>query len=86
MNRRMRRAKIAARKKITAQTVVALKVRGSDQLLRFAQVRELVPLSRTTLWRKIRDGTFPAPIKLSDHARGWRLSTIRRWIADREAA
>lgn len=60
-------------------------VRGSDLLLRFAQVRHLVPLSRTTLWRKVREHTFPAPLELSHHARAWRLSDIREWVASRES-
>lgn len=28
--------------------------------------------SRTTLWRRVRDGDFPKPVALSQHATRWR--------------
>lgn len=74
------------RRRLKVTTRPMIQVRASDQLLRFSQVRELISLSRTTLWRKIREGTFPAPIRLSEKARGWRLSVIRAWISSREAS
>jgi prophage regulatory protein len=30
--------------------------------------------------RKIADGTFPAPIKISANGAGWRESDINRWV------
>lgn len=32
-------------------------------LLRLADVRKIVPLSRPTIYRRIQEGKFPAPIK-----------------------
>jgi predicted DNA-binding transcriptional regulator AlpA len=40
-------------------------------------------LSRFTLWRKVRDGSFPAPIELSANSIGWPLSEIEAWKASR---
>lgn len=44
----------------------------------------ILPWERTTLWRKVREGTFPRPIALSPGTKGWWLSTIRKWTAERE--
>ena len=39
-------------------------------------------LSRSTIYRKIAEGTFPAQIRISVNGAGWRESDIDRWIAD----
>lgn len=54
-----------------------------DRILRDAEVRERTGLSRTTRWRLIRKGRFPASVPISDHAVGWRESEIEAWIAAR---
>jgi prophage regulatory protein len=43
----------------------------------------IVPISAATLWRKVRNGTFPAPVKLSDRITAWRVGDIRAWLAQR---
>ena len=57
-----------------------------DRILRDEEVRSRTGLSRTTRWRLIRDGKFPKPVKLTEHAIGWRESAIEAWLASREAA
>jgi prophage regulatory protein len=39
-------------------------------------------LSRSTIYRKIAEGTFPAQLRISIHGAGWRESEIDRWIND----
>jgi len=39
-------------------------------------------LSRSTIYRKIKEGTFPAQLKISTNGAGWRESDINRWFAD----
>jgi len=42
------------------------------KILRFREVQHLSGnLSRTTIWRKIRSGQFPAPVQLGPNAIGW---------------
>jgi prophage regulatory protein len=53
-----------------------------DKILRMRTVLERIGLSRSTLYRKMHDGTFPNQIPISEHCRGWRESAINRWIAD----
>jgi prophage regulatory protein len=53
-----------------------------DKILRMRTVLERTGLSRSTIYRKMRDGTFPSKVQISEHCRGWRQSAINRWIAD----
>lgn len=48
--------------------------------LRQPQVLVFVPISRSTLWRRIQAGTFPGPVKLSARVTAWRAEDVRRWI------
>lgn len=41
----------------------------------------LLPFSAPTLWRMIKRGTFPQPIKLSSRVTCWRVGQIRAWLA-----
>jgi predicted DNA-binding transcriptional regulator AlpA len=43
--------------------------------------RAPLPFSAPTLWRKVRAGTFPAPLKLSERVTAWRVGSIREWLA-----
>lgn len=44
-------------------------------------VTPLLPFSAPTLWRKVKDGTFPKPVKLSSRVTAWTVGDIRGWIA-----
>lgn len=43
-------------------------------------IPHIVPYSRATVWRKVRSGEFPAPVKLSERITAWRAADIRQWI------
>jgi predicted DNA-binding transcriptional regulator AlpA len=43
-------------------------------------LRTFVPFSATTLWRKIKSGEFPAPIKLGPSITAWRGEEIEEWV------
>lgn len=57
-----------------------------DRLIGWQQVRQLVPVSRTTVWSWRRQGNFPKPVRLSPSRVAWRESEVRAWIATRPAA
>ena len=51
----------------------------------FVTCRELMrrtTLSRTTVWRLVRDGLMPAPRRLTPTRVAWRESEISRWMAE----
>ena len=40
----------------------------------------ILPFSAKTLWRKVKDGTFPAPVKLGERMTAWKVETVRSWL------
>ena len=40
----------------------------------------IFPFSPATLWRKVKDETFPAPIKLSARITAWRFDQVLDWL------
>ena len=42
----------------------------------------IVPFSTSTVWRKVRNGEFPSPLKLSANVTAWRIGDVREWLAD----
>ena len=54
-----------------------------DRMLSVREVVERVGLHRSTIWKKIRAGGFPAPIELCENKIGWPASEISTWLANR---
>ena len=54
----------------------------SERIIRLKTVLDRTGLSRSTVYRKIAEGTFPLQVKISVHGAGWHESAINRWIAD----
>jgi prophage regulatory protein len=40
----------------------------------------IFPFSSATLWRKVKAGTFPKPVKLGPRITAWRVEDIRKLI------
>ena len=55
-----------------------------DAILRVGTVAERIGLARPTIYRMVKDGEFPRPIKITTRAVGWRESDLATWIASRE--
>lgn len=45
----------------------------------------IVPFSSPTLWRKVKAGTFPKPVKLSPRVTAWKVEDVRAWLANPNA-
>ena len=52
-------------------------------ILRRKQVEARTGLSRSTIYARIKAGTFPAPVSLGPRAVGWIESDVHRWLSDR---
>ena len=52
-------------------------------LLSKAQVIEITTLSHTTIWRMMKNGTFPKSVKASMGRAAWRKSDIDNWLDER---
>jgi len=53
---------------------------SEKKLLRLPQVMELTAAARSTIWKWVKDGEFPQPIKLSPRVTAWKLSEVEAWI------
>lgn len=56
--------------------------RVAGAILRRKQVEQVVGLSRSTIYQRIKDGTFPKPISLGGRVVGWRALDIELFLVD----
>ena len=57
-----------------------------DRILRIPEVVAITGLSRTTIWRRVKSGDFPPPVRLGSlgtRSIGWRESDIKAWLDSR---
>ena len=55
----------------------------SHHILRLPQVINATGLPRSSLYAKIADGEFPAPIKQGQRSVGWSAAEMEAWIDSR---
>lgn len=70
---------------------MAAQIHPALTILRRKQVEARTGLSRSTIYERIKAGTFPAPVSLGAKAVGWIESEIDAWLtrqieASRKAA
>ena len=51
------------------------------RLLKKPEVRKRDTLSDSTRWRRIKEGTYPAPIRISKNRVAWLEDDIEAWIS-----
>lgn len=52
--------------------------------VRINQLIQKLPISKASIWRKVKQGTFPAPVKLSVGITAWRTTDIENWLSQCE--
>ncbi len=64
-----------------SETLVPVQARAPpNRMLRMREVMSRTGLSRTTIWRGVRAGTFPAPQQLGRNSVGWTEPVIQDHI------
>ena len=54
-----------------------------DRIVQLPEVVEMLGVSRQTVWRKVKAGAFPPPLKICGTRRvGWRASDLERWLKE----
>jgi prophage regulatory protein len=61
-------------------------VSTADRILRLPEVATMTGLSRSTIYLRVRQGTFPTPLSLGVRSVGWKDSQIRGWLNERMAS
>ncbi|WP_070108378.1 helix-turn-helix transcriptional regulator [Burkholderia plantarii] len=54
------------------------------QIVRLQGVLEQIGVKKTTLYRWIRKGAFPGPVRLGERSVGWFQCDVSRWIDSRQ--
>jgi prophage regulatory protein len=57
-----------------------MQITSPARLLRLPSVLERVPFSKSETYRRMKEGTFPAPIRLGARAVAWLESDIENYI------
>jgi prophage regulatory protein len=47
---------------------------------RIPQLIQILNVSKSTIWSWVKDGTFPAPIKLGKNCSAWSSEVVNKWI------
>ncbi len=55
----------------------------TEQIEKLPQVESRTGKAKSAIYAGVKNGTFPAPIKLGPRAVGWLKSEIDAWISDR---
>jgi predicted DNA-binding transcriptional regulator AlpA len=53
------------------------------RMLRVSRVAELLGVHPMSVWRWVRRGEFPRPIKLAPHVTAWRASDVAAWLDEK---
>jgi prophage regulatory protein len=57
-----------------------------EPLIENAELSRWIRLDRSTIYRMVRDGRFPPPVRLTDGGRhAWRRADVEQWIDSRIA-
>ncbi len=51
--------------------------------IRFKELRKLIPLGRTTIWKMMREGRFPQSRRIGKVATAWLEHEVEDWIKER---
>lgn len=51
-----------------------------DRFLRLDEVLHVTGIGRNTVYRRIREGTFPKQVKIGPNSVAWRQSDITQWM------
>ena len=67
-------------------SVIEQKQQGQVRFLRLPEVLARTGLSRSTVYVRLDQGSFPRPVSLGARAVGWIESEVDEWIRERIAA
>lgn len=61
-------------------------MRPENEIWRLHRVMQATGMGRTWHYDAVKRGEFPAPLRLSERAIGWRRADVEAWIESREKA
>ena len=56
-----------------------------DRYIRMKELALMLGISRSNIYKLMKENKFPKQIKLTERTSVWRLSVINQWALDKEA-
>ena len=56
---------------------------SSNQVIKLKEVKKLTTLSTASIYRQIKDKSFPRQIKLGERSSAWFYEEIMQWLEDK---
>lgn len=53
-----------------------------DAFLNIEEISQITSQGKSTIWARVKSGTFPSPIRISQGCTRWRASDIQKWMDD----
>lgn len=75
----LRESDLVGQSEVTPAQAAQNRARGKGPRRARPGKRGVVSFSSATLWRNVKAGTFPAPVKLSERVTAWRVSDVTKW-------
>ena len=60
-----------------------MEIENEERMLRRRSVERMTGLSKSTLYRLIKQGSFPPPLRLTRKAVRWRSEEVHQWLSGR---
>ena len=61
-------------------------IQDKFKVMRRPEVESITGLSRSSIYAKMENGTFPTAIKLSERSVGWLEHEVQEWLKNRVSA
>jgi predicted DNA-binding transcriptional regulator AlpA len=66
---------------MSKELLAAVQAKQVERIIRLKELCLLTGLSRTTIWRRTKDGSgFPSSFRVSVNVVGWKLSDVTGWM------
>lgn len=56
---------------------------GRDRLIRLPEVESATGCKKSTIYKLLKDGSFPRPVRLSSRMVAWSEVAVQRWVQGR---
>lgn len=71
---------------MTDKTINTSYILPPQGLSRAKDILPLLPFKRASLWKFVKDGTFPQPVRVTGGITAWRNKDVIEWLEAQSAA
>lgn len=79
LTRYLRQPELLGQPEVTPEQAAANRAAGKSPRRPQPAIPGRVPISASTLWRRVGDGSFPKPVRLSGHVVAWDERDVIAW-------